>query len=485
MSRAFRWAYQGFVVKRDDETTFPRKTGVFMSLRDLLTPKLVELGAVRIGTLGEERTSRAGGKWRAPMKLDHFIITQNTVRDSNGQLIRDDSLESRLKEEFKDADGALRQIPISLLSDDVEASLKCAYVHYRGKKLWARSDGVTLTSFFNFKDQTPLAEPTEVPWKDDFLDLRFNNAPMFKKHTKLEFVIRMPEARWGGVYRFRTTSVITADQLYGSLLHLQRLTSGVITGMPLMLVVRPMIVHPDGKPTTVHVVHVELRGNDLTDLQTRALDLARFHRAHKVEMAALQRELGTLVSDPGLDEDDDEQADIQQEFHPEGGAVGNGGESAQSESISGLVNRVAGAKTEAVAEEPKTPDVPPETKPVEQEKVVQKPVADVPAKTDENLPDDRRRFEKKPPAHPEMFGEPEQKPATPKAEPQSTAGVDLDKMPEVKKMLQYLPDVKTLAGITMKRNQWAKLSEVESNKAAETLVLDAIAKREEEIKAKA
>ena len=123
----------------------------------------------------------------------------------------------------------------------------------------ARSDGQQLWKYGDLKTGQLFDEPQVLEWNDSFLEAKLNGKPIFKKHTTMEFVIRVPEARWGGIYRFRTTSEITADQLYGSLLHLKRLTNGVISGMPLMLVVRPVVVTPDGKPTMVYVCHVELQ----------------------------------------------------------------------------------------------------------------------------------------------------------------------------------------------------------------------------------
>ena len=84
-----------------------------MSLQHMLKPRLVELGAVRIGTLGEERTSRSGGTYRLPQKLDHFIVTTN-VRDDHGLLKNDVGLLERLKSDYADTDGEVRAIPISL-----------------------------------------------------------------------------------------------------------------------------------------------------------------------------------------------------------------------------------------------------------------------------------------------------------------------------------------------------------------------------------
>jgi len=285
-------------------------------LSDILKPQLVELGSVKIGTLGEERPKRGGGTFRLPVKLTSFWITTR-VRGDDGILKPDEPLMEALKEQYADPDGQLRRIPIALLSDNIEEVLRSAWVHYRGKACFARSDGKTLIKFRDMKTGDVLPEPEEMPWKDEYAEQKFNGAPLFKKHTALTFVIASQEATYGGVYRFRTTSVISADQLYGSLLHLKQLTGGVLTGMPLILRVRPIIVMPEGKPTTVHVVHVELHGPDLMALQQRALEVTRFRKAHRLEMQQIQREMRLIAHDPGWDEDEATQAEMQQEFHPE------------------------------------------------------------------------------------------------------------------------------------------------------------------------
>lgn len=287
-----------------------------MALRDMLTPRVVELGAIKIGSLGDERKSRSGKTYRLPVKLDHFVITTK-YRGNGGVFEEESDLMDSLREEYADDDGHLRRIPIAVLSDDIEDILRSSWVHYRGNKCIARSDGVTLWKYADFKTGEMLEEPEQLPWEEKYEKMTFDSAPLFKKHTSLDCVISSSKARWGGVYRFRTTSVISGDQIYGSLMHLKQLTGGVLVGMPLMLVVRPMHVSPNGKTSTVYVVHVELHGPDLVGLQTRALELAKFQREHRSQLSSMRREIRRVMSDPGVDEDEDLQAAIQQEFHPE------------------------------------------------------------------------------------------------------------------------------------------------------------------------
>ena len=47
-----------------------------MALFDIVTPRQVEMGKIKIGGLEEKvRTSQSGNKWRAPLKYDHFVVT--------------------------------------------------------------------------------------------------------------------------------------------------------------------------------------------------------------------------------------------------------------------------------------------------------------------------------------------------------------------------------------------------------------------------
>jgi hypothetical protein len=267
----------------------------------MLKPRLVELGKIKIGTLGEKKTTAQGKEYRIPKKLDHFIITTMN-RDKEGLLQRDDELMAQLMKDSNSQDGHLREIPIALLSDEENDILQCAWVYYNGKTCLARSDGHTLTKFADLATGRALKEPQELPWRPELAEqTNAKGVRIFKKHTVLNCVVAAGSARWGGVYKFRTTSVISADQLLG---------------MPLRLVVRPMQVAPEGKVTTVHVVHLELRGPDLQAIQQKALELAQFQLANRQRLLTVQRDMRKLLVAPG-EESPIEAADIQQEFQPD------------------------------------------------------------------------------------------------------------------------------------------------------------------------
>lgn len=289
-----------------------------MRLEKLLQPRICELGKIKIGGKeAKERPTRNGGTWRAPMKLDHFVIT-TLNRDSRGDLLQDTELMSQLVQDgFGDQDGQLRRLPIHLLTNEIEDSMQAAYCWYGGKTIGARSDGTTITWFNDPTNGKKLDQPREEDFNPAMLEYRDGSGNrLLKLHTVFNCVIASPMGHWGGVYKFRTTSRITADQLYGSLIHLQELTGGVLAGMPLQLVVRPLQVSPEGKPTTVYVVHVELRGSDMLQIQRQAMELTQHQVQYRRQIQCHQVEYRKLLAPPGTETDPRDIDDIEGEFHP-------------------------------------------------------------------------------------------------------------------------------------------------------------------------
>ena len=276
-----------------------------------LQPRVVELGKIKIGGKAAQARQTQGGKeFRIPEKYDHFVIT-NLDRDDKGDLRRDDNLMAQLVKKYGSKDGQVRELPIAFLSDDIEDVLLSNYCLYKGRACLALCDGETVTWYVDSTGKS-LPEPFSRPCKGEHEDRDRGWRP----HGTLCCVIASEDARWGGVYKFRTTSIITIEQLYGSLVHIQGLTGGVLQGVPIRLVVRPMQVAPQGKATTVYVVHAELRGPDLSEIQARAVAFAQTRFQHKREMVAAQHEYQKLLSAPGENETPEEAADVAEEFHP-------------------------------------------------------------------------------------------------------------------------------------------------------------------------
>lgn len=336
-----------------------------MALFDLIKPQICELGKIKIGGRGAERQAQSGGTYRMPEKYDHFVVTglHRVNGKTDGDLVQDKPLMAALQEKYGDSDGKLRQIPIALLSNDLEEVLQCSCIMYQGKRVAARSDGVTLVKFHD-KTAGWLATPTETAWKPEYAELKDGKGNRhFKLHTTFNCVISAAHSKWGGVYKFRTTSKITASQLLGSLMHLQKLTGGILRGLPLRLVVRPIQVSPEGKTTTVYVVHVEMIGQDLQQVQELALKRAKFEVDNRRQLNRMALEYRELLSDPGTLETESEAAEIGEEFHPEGNQEETTYEAdplaEQLGIMPGAANGTNGTHEEKPAKEEKKPDAPP------------------------------------------------------------------------------------------------------------------------------
>lgn len=298
-----------------------------MALSDILEPRLVQLGCIKIGRKSDRvlKSQTTGRDWSPPEKLDHFIIT-SLNRDARGQLVQDIGLMDQLaKDGWADQDGKLRRLPIRLLSNDPEDVMQAAWCWYASRSIGARSDGKTVTWFVgHHKDNwlKPLEEPQVEQWKPELEEWKDGKGnKMFKRHSVFNCVIASKGSRFGGVHKFRTTSAITGSQLYGGLLHISQLTSGILMGLPLQLVVRPVPVNPLVNGThvgsTVFVVHVELIGSDLQAIQNQAMKQARFAlSAHSGTTEAIAQ-YRRLLRGPGQETTAAEVSEISEEFHPE------------------------------------------------------------------------------------------------------------------------------------------------------------------------
>lgn len=288
-------------------------------LTDIIKLRVVELGKIKVGCLGEERQKTGGsGTYRLPKKLDHFIIT-TLNRDAAGGLIVDKRLMDQLKESgYADEDGYVRRIPIQVMSNDIEDIMQSSYCIYSGKRLAAHSDGKILTLYADLDKNKWLDEPTTTEWNDDWKN-RVNGKgdPIFKVDTVFSCVIAMEQAKFGGVYKFRTTSRISSENLLSGLTAAKMLSHGVLRGLPMELNVYGVFVKPKGVVSKVHVVNISVIGGDLAAIARMGKEIANEELKYSDDIKRLQLEYKKILKAPGVQESRIEQAEAQQEFYPE------------------------------------------------------------------------------------------------------------------------------------------------------------------------
>lgn len=139
-----------------------------------------------------------------------------------------------------------------------------------------------------------------------------------KPHGTLHCSIRIPgHALAGAVYKWRTTSLISIQRMFGSLQQILSIC-GTLTGIPLVLKLEPIQVTPAKAPaSTVYCCHIELRASDIEAVQRQAIESAKMRA--RVSQTVNYRD---LIQIPALNEDPEEEEAVQREFHPEGGGAG-------------------------------------------------------------------------------------------------------------------------------------------------------------------
>jgi len=254
---------------------------------------LNEIGAIKIGGLGEEKQGK-NGPYRLPVKFNHFIVNTKQ-KDAQGIFIPDAAIMKAIGTDAKEID-------VMLLYNDPTLNFYTRYNEYKGGKRMCSGDGEHATK----EDGTKLiCDP--------------DTCPTFKaKKCKANGILSvvLPAApRLGGVYKFRTTSFNSIRSLLSSMFFLQSLTGGILANIPLKLTVSPQSVNPVGSPTaqTIYVVNLEYAGTvDDLHKQTVALMTERATMQHKI--ADLESQARAAL---GMPESAEEIQDVEHEFYPE------------------------------------------------------------------------------------------------------------------------------------------------------------------------
>lgn len=272
-----------------------------------ITPRLSEGGKIKIGRKGEWARS---GKFQLPQKLDHFLVT-TMEREESGNFAINTEIMDALPQ---GADGKVREIPIVLHSDDIDEVFPTSYARYAGRTCACRGDGETATQWEVKEGRRTGATKS----KDCPCDQREMDPPRCKPTGVLHCSIAIEGlAVAGSVYKWRTTSIISIQEMIGSLLHIKQ-TCGVFRGLPLTLCLKPVRVNPKGAPqSTVYTGYVELRAKDLQTVQQQALQMAQMRQALQCDDQRNLQAYRALLSDPSEDNETDvEQRDIADEFYP-------------------------------------------------------------------------------------------------------------------------------------------------------------------------
>lgn len=260
-----------------------------------ISPQLQEIGRVAVG---EKRGLSRSGKTRLPTKLDHFIFT-TLDKDEEDRYIRDKSMMDMFGENCT-------EIPIRLLYNDIELNFPTFYAKYARSGIKLRGDGENWTVYNPDGTREEVYDPNNARGFLDDADV--------KPHGILTVLVEGQNSV-GGVFKFRTTSWNTINNILSSLSVIKNMC-GMLTYIPLKMVYRKKEVTPVGMAhkTWIPVVSVEFRGS-IEDLQAQAEEVRNYMTAtQKSEMLQIESAVRDHLNE---DETLEVQQDVAAEFAPE------------------------------------------------------------------------------------------------------------------------------------------------------------------------
>jgi hypothetical protein len=270
----------------------------------LVPAQLRETRRVAIGKKDEKvrQTGDGKGTWRAPMKLDHFLVTLKE-QDERGDFVVDDVFHKQYGMKPK-------EIPIQLLFDRIHLNLMSYLGYYTGRKAFCKGNGQVAQRL----QQDGSHKPVECP-------CNFLTEGKCKPHMVFQF--RLPGMDIGECAKFRTTGKSTMKYIQGGLWMVKQsvaeemgcsVDEAPLKNIPLrMKWGRESIVGKDGQARVIPVVSVGFAGTE-DDLRAIAGKRQRVLKETQIQLIELERRRYRELL---LPEPMKEAAMITEEFHPE------------------------------------------------------------------------------------------------------------------------------------------------------------------------
>lgn len=214
---------------------------------------LPEVGKIKIGGKGAERTSKAGNTYQLPEKHDYFTVT-TLHRDDTGNFTKNERVHGKIGPQP-------RAIPVRLVSDQMEHNFQVRYARYDGKTLACSGDG----EHANEVQRDVSYRPVQCPCYR--LEQEYEGKDKCKINGTLSVIIDGVN-QVGGVWKFRTTSFNSVTGILSSIQMIRSMTGGRIAGLPLSLMLSPKAANSPKGPVTIHVVGLVFVGTVETLLES-------------------------------------------------------------------------------------------------------------------------------------------------------------------------------------------------------------------------
>ena len=259
-----------------------------------LALQLAEIGKIKIGKKGKEIISKAGNKFRPPVKFDHFEVT-TANRDGNGDLVLDTEIMEHYPKDPK-------TLNIFFLFDDIDQNFQTRYALFSKSECKCSGDGVVAMR------KLKSGQMEEVDCDPETCQFYQN------KQCKISGVLNclLAESQTvGGIYKLRTHSFHSVRNILSSLVLIQELTGGILSGIKFQLTISPKAASVEGRATTIQVLNIEYRGLRKNLLDT-VLDIKKDRIAFGTNMKQLE-----LKEESIKEMTADQIQEISEEFYPE------------------------------------------------------------------------------------------------------------------------------------------------------------------------
>ena len=262
--------------------------------RKALTTRPQELGKIKIGGKGPEKTSSGGKKFRMPVKYNHFVVTTRK-RGDDENFERDDEIHERIGATPTEIEGYL-------MYPTVEENFHAELVRYSGQTKISSCNGEEITDIRSGECRAcPLAQGAEC---------QAGCKPYSRLHLQL-----LASKNTLGFHVFRTTSWESTNNIQGALEEIYT-RFGTLMGAPVRLVVYPSTdtYEENGKSKTSESHKVGLV------LAIPMEELAKKLVAQQRLFVGAQQEIKQLASGVMLElaqRDIEEATDIAQEYFPD------------------------------------------------------------------------------------------------------------------------------------------------------------------------
>lgn len=310
-----------------------------MAIKKGLNARISEIGKIKIGGKGAEKTSKKDGKekkWRQPVKFGHFKVTA-TERGPDGNFLPDDEVMKTLKE--KQGTDEPKELRIRFPFDDIDMNFHTSYQFYNGSKLACKGDGEKAVRKDNDGNMVEAACDTDT--------CQYMKSGKCKVSGILSCYL--PDSpSFGGVYRFRTHGWNSVGGILKALQDYSKYTGGILQGLPFKL---KFIKKHTEEHGNVPVVALVMDGVELNDMRRLAIEEKKGRAELSFDMKALELEVREAGYEPDTDDPEDVEAEFYTEDEPDGPGTSAEDVTAELQAEKDALEKSAPAEPEATSTE--------------------------------------------------------------------------------------------------------------------------------------